>query len=199
MCRHRRLVNVLAHWLPLAVRPNRFGCWLWRTRCPHFEKQMININLSLGEILILTLATYEIIELWRHGSIFATWRARTQLWTGFFGTLLNCGFCLAPHVAVWLVCLWSLTSNVDDGTWQWGLSFLFRGIVLALAVARLANVCHDLMHAYTRSGRSDDGGIEWNHLNVEPVPWGPQDKEPTKQIRLGSNNERTDSEPNPFR
>lgn len=52
------------------------------------------------ELAILALATWEVVELWHHGSIFADWRAQTELWDYPWRTLFSCPFCLAPWTAL---------------------------------------------------------------------------------------------------
>lgn len=54
--------------------------------------------ITLTELVIAALATWQAVELWRHSELLATWRARTELWEGFFGRLLACPFCLSVWV-----------------------------------------------------------------------------------------------------
>ena len=98
------------------------------------------------DLVILTLATWQAVEIWHHSSLFAGWRSATQLWpcAGFWGwlrELLNCPWCTSVWVALALTAAWLY---LEDWT---------RLPTYALAVSRLANVANDLTHAHCRSPR----------------------------------------------
>lgn len=113
--------------------------------------------MAVAEIVIAGLAVWQIIEIWRHGSLFAEPRARIELWDGVLGTLLRCGFCLAPWVA-WLIVtpplfLEPFLQSLDDPWRRPGLVAIniWRWIVYGFAVSRLANLGNDLTHAWCRT------------------------------------------------
>ena len=93
-------------------------------------------------LLIAALATWEALEIWRHSSIMAPWRARAEIYEGRFGELLRCPFCLAPYTG--LTCLLALQEPL-----------VLAWAVKALAIARLANLGNDVGHAWCRTPRHD--------------------------------------------
>jgi len=115
--------------------------------------------MTITELVIAALATWEIIEIWRHGSIFADRRAYAQAegYGHFLRRLLDCGFCLSPWVAFLLVlCPLTLSLAVDPPRhWLagsvWAFFLLWRYAVYAFAVARLANLGNDLTHSWCRT------------------------------------------------
>ncbi len=87
-------------------------------------------------VVIQGLAGWMIIEIWRHGSIFASWRADVESWgDSWLKDLLECAFCLSVWVAVILSVLWYVP---------------IVGIVLhAFAVARLISLGYRwMLHHY---------------------------------------------------
>lgn len=97
--------------------------------------------MSALTLVVATLAVWEALEIWRHSSIMAPWRARAEVLEGRSGELLRCPFCMAPYVGLmsWLAlqCSWTF----------W--------VVWALAIARLANLANDLTHPWCRTPRHD--------------------------------------------
>ena len=91
-------------------------------------------------LVIVSLAVWELIEIWHHGKVCATWRGHVQNWESWLGDLLGCPFCLSPWAAL------ILTALLVSGAW-W--------LVVVLAAARLANIGNDLLHAYCRTPRID--------------------------------------------
>lgn len=95
--------------------------------------------------LVAAFAAWEIVEVWRHGSIFASRRARVELWEGwgwdFVRDLLMCPFCLSVWVGGfttgWLIYC---------GDWH-----LLTWPLYALAVARCSNVFNDVTHPMCRT------------------------------------------------
>jgi len=93
-------------------------------------------------IIIAALATWQIVEIWRHSLLLAPIRAITEMWTGKIGELLSCPFCLSTWVG--MLCLIML--QVQDQ----GLAGLSAGLVVkAFAVARLANLGNDFFKQWT--------------------------------------------------
>lgn len=106
--------------------------------------------MTLTDLIIAALAVWEIIEIWKHGSIFASWRDYIDnYWrgpvSGWFAELLSCGFCLAPWVALCVVegMYYDELFRVENT----------RMIVYFLAVARLANLGNDMTHFLCRTPR----------------------------------------------
>lgn len=96
-------------------------------------------------IIVVALACWEAIEIWRHSSLMAPCRAEVETWEGpvlgRLRSLLECPFCLAPWTAlVLLVC---------------GTTPLLSWIVPVLAIARLANLGNDVFHAWCRTPREN--------------------------------------------
>jgi hypothetical protein len=101
------------------------------------------VTMNLFTLIVAALATWHIVEVWHHGSIFASWRARVDLWEGFFGELLRCPFCLSVWVAGLSTGWFFLTSAVGYDVLAWPL-YLF-------AVARLANLGNDVSRDLCRT------------------------------------------------
>ena len=102
-------------------------------------------------LFVAALAIWEIIEIWHHGSLFAGWRARTEVWHSWLGELLGCPFCLAPWVALPVVTVLFLWDHgmVDQ---RWLLPDVL--FIFAFAAARSANVLNDALHRFARTPRS---------------------------------------------
>jgi len=117
--------------------------------------------MSFLDLVTCALAVWEIVEIWKHGTIFASWRARVELWENSFGTLLSCGFCLAPWCS-WLVLFIAFVPLAENSLWA-QLQVGIRLTVYGFAVARLANLGNDLTHKWCRTPRDkyafkeDDG------------------------------------------
>jgi|GEM_PF-3768378 len=106
--------------------------------------------MSLSEVIVVALATWEIVEIWHHSSLMASWRAKVEVWDegvkGFLADLLACPFCLSVWVAFAGVLMILLPRLC------WWLGFL-PVIPCGFAVARLANLGNDLCHAWCRTPR----------------------------------------------
>lgn len=114
------------------------------------------IDLAVG-----ALAVWHIVEVWHHGSIFATWRARLELSDHFFARLLKCPFCLSLWVA-FLVMPFMMPpiEPVETHMTVYANSFFGAGymVFLAFAIARLANLGNDLTSKWCRT--PDRKGLE---------------------------------------
>ena len=103
-------------------------------------------DLSLTELLILVLATAQVIEVYPHSSLFAVIRARLESFDNFFGDLFACMFCLSVWVGagltVWFFCTLAYPA--------WRLP------IYALAVTRGANILNDVLHKFCRTPRVSD-------------------------------------------
>lgn len=97
--------------------------------------------MTLGEAVLAALAVWEVIEIWRHGDLFAGLRARTEAYDTWWSYLLGCGFCLAPWTALAVVLAWHYVPAA-------------KLVILAFAVARLANLGNDLAYDWCRTPKS---------------------------------------------
>lgn len=107
--------------------------------------------MSLGECVVVALAVWQIIEIWHHGEVFDTQRAKLELWEAsdctlfwFVGRLSACAFCLSPWIG-WICAL----------IWQFGQT-PGRILLTGFAVARLANVGNDLLGPWSNTPQHDD-------------------------------------------
>lgn len=96
------------------------------------------------EVVIVGLATWQAVEVYHHGSIFADTRARFEAKGGFFADLLACPFCLSVWVGV-------LFAGMYMSDYVWLVS-----PVVGLAASRLANLCNDLSRSYNRTPKGPE-------------------------------------------
>jgi len=126
----------------------------------------------LVELLVVSLATWQAVEIYRHGAIFEGTRAWFETKSasfssprllGFLGDLQACPFCLS----VW-------TAAAMLGIYQTQLSF----VVSILAVSRLANLANDLFYRFTRTA-ARNGGIftQVNEVDSDVVTTSEKSKE----------------------
>lgn len=99
------------------------------------------MNLPFTEVLVAALAVWQAVEVWRHSSLFATWRARTELWEGKAGEVLGCPFCLSNWGAA-AACLVVLLTPSPLPTWsQLGSGLL--GFLLAVTTLSAARAMYN--------------------------------------------------------
>jgi len=116
------------------------------------------LSFLLAHLVLAALATCQAVEVFHHGSLFAPARARAFRWSTcdgprplrLAGELLLCPFCLSHWVAAAMVILVGLGCLVS---WVYALP------VWWLAVTRGANLCNDLLHAWSRTPRDWDTAI----------------------------------------
>ena len=122
----------------------------------------------MTEIIIGALAVWEVIEIWRHSHLFATWRARVDLWEGRLGQLLHCPFCMAPWVSLLVVSALETSKYLAQHSSRSLaiVAIVLNVIVYTLAVARLANLYNDVAHRYCRTPKSDQ--LDLDDDNEEP-------------------------------
>ena len=136
---------------------------------------------SLVEMLIIGLAVNQIIEIWRHSTLFQQTRYWLQVWqyevaawkphpsnkiATFIPDLLLCNWCFSVWIAlvVAIVYVW--------GNW---IAWL---LVVALAGSRIANLINDVAYDYLRTPKYDAGQTltyptkeelaeEWKQLRAE--------------------------------
>jgi hypothetical protein len=104
------------------------------------------------ELIVAALATWQIVEIWHHSSLFAGWRAIVENWESKIGELLSCPFCLSPYVAAFCCgILYLPTSGL--AVWLDSIGAVAKTGIYAFAVARLANLGNDYFHASCRTPR----------------------------------------------
>lgn len=145
--------------------------------------------MNFLQLLIAALATWQVVEIVHHGSIFAKQRAKWELMDTFASQLLLCPFCLSVWVGVLLAAvMFGERCVFDDSkfaghTW-YGVAFLGTlrilwlfavTFVYGLAVSRLANVANDYLYDYTKTPGSGESGIP-----VDEPP-DPENEEPCQK------------------
>ena len=140
--------------------------------------------MGVIEFVATVLATWQIVEIWRHSSLLAGWRARVEVWDdrfpwGFAQGLLSCPYCLSVWVGWLIVGLLSLSSDCEPWllklryepytlSWQicgltgLGLLWVVKVLVWGLAISRAANLGNDITHQFCRTARN-------NRQNTFPV------------------------------
>lgn len=102
--------------------------------------------MPLIDLLVAILACNQVVEIWNHGSIFATRRAMIAVSDGWFASLLRCMFCLSVWVG-WLVALSVLIANLLPDLF----ALPIRTFGYGLAISRGANLLNDLTHEWLRT------------------------------------------------
>jgi len=104
----------------------------------------------LEVFVVVGLATWYAVEAVKHKAIFAWFRSRAELWTGWWGELYACPFCLSFWVGSVLLAPFIFGLPEGDG-WQdevgRGLLRGWRWTILAFAVARVASLGYAWDHA----------------------------------------------------
>ena len=95
-------------------------------------------------LIVIALATWQAVEIWRHSTLFADWRAITETWDNKLGELLHCPWCLS----VWVGMTFSLLLNFSE-VWLFGI--IIQTFIYGLAVSRLANLGNDYFKQYCRT------------------------------------------------
>lgn len=121
---------------------------------------------DLADLIFLSLAVWQAVEVWHHGSIFAGCRQRVECRADWLGSLLLCPWCLSVWVAWLLGAAWLLLPS----SWQ-----AVRLFTIGLAVSRLANLGNDLTAAWCRT----------------PAPWSLPSDRPLDEEKH-DDTERTD-------
>jgi hypothetical protein len=126
--------------------------------------------MTLMQLVVAALATWQIVEIWHHSSLFAELRAELQAEPdGFITNLLLCPWCLSVWVGlgVWIALSYPPYHWIDEWFDAWksqsaGVSHFLAGLVLllrsvpriccyAFAISRLANLASDLSHSVCRT------------------------------------------------
>jgi hypothetical protein len=106
--------------------------------------------MTLTILVISALATWQAVEIWRHSSLFADWRAITETWDNKVGELLHCPWCLS----VWVATLFATLLYFSD---VWLLGIVSQMFIFGLAISRLANLGNDYFKQYSRTPRNSVG------------------------------------------
>lgn len=117
--------------------------------------------MLLIDFLAAILATNQVVEIWNHGSIFASQRARVSVSESWIATLLQCMFCLSVWVGFLVALSVLVTSYIPD---LYALPIRVFGY--GLAVSRAANLLNDLTHSSNRTPHPYDDfadiGDDWS-------------------------------------
>lgn len=97
-------------------------------------------------LTVSAIATWQVIEIWRHSSLFADFRARLELFNNYLSNLLLCPWCLSVWVGFGFTGL-AVTSELLQSNLPLIPAFAF-------SVSRLANIANDYFHRYCRTPRS---------------------------------------------
>ena len=116
------------------------------------------VDFAFIEMTLAVLCVSQILEVWRHGSIFEETRAKLEAGyyvtpDGFLYRLLSCMFCLSVWVTGAVVLLLSIRPLLP--LWlQWPVNFL----MVSAGLTRAANIVHDLARPWSRTpgARSED-------------------------------------------
>jgi len=108
------------------------------------------MTLGLTDLAVAALATWQAVEVWRHSSLTAGLRARTELWEGKAGELLRCPFCLSVWVGLLAVGALAIKPEAPDltaGTWVAAASI---AVVTAMNAFGVVFTCLVVVPAVTR-------------------------------------------------
>ena len=97
------------------------------------------------ELILITLATWGIVETAHHGKLFASMRGYMEVKTGFIANIISCPLCLSHWVAALCVLL------LHVGKWEFNQMTIPYALLLWIASTRLANLCNDLTHKSCRT------------------------------------------------
>jgi hypothetical protein len=95
---------------------------------------------------IVALANWQVVEIWRHGSLFEGWRAYTQAHPGRLCQLLDCMFCLSNWTSLCLAVPVFLCATSGQLTLTWVLLTPY-----AFAAARASNWLNDCWYSQCRT------------------------------------------------
>lgn len=124
------------------------------------------MTVSLPSLLILILATWQTVEIVRHSRLesCAGLRAWAEISDSFVAQVVNCPWCLSVWVAAGLAAGWTLPLATRAAgplsvprALAVGAVVLVRILILALAIARGANLGNDLGYPVSRTPKADRG------------------------------------------
>lgn len=149
--------------------------------------------MEAAVLLVLGLATWQAVEVWHHGKLFAGRRAAAETWAGWWyhgpfavKRMARCRLArprllclkLSHDAWAWLggllgcpFCTSVWAGGVLYALWTWTPDWV-RVVHYALAASRLANALNDLTHAHCRTPRQAKTGFEAPHVDG-PSPASP--------------------------
>lgn len=109
----------------------------------------------LGILVLYGMASGALVDLWKNGSLFASWRAEAEALAVRYprlGELAQCDFCLTFQTALWLFLLCFIPSLCVPGGWK----AVCQLPVLVLATGRLAWLLNGLLPGALRYSRDSN-------------------------------------------
>ncbi len=152
-------------------------------------------------LVLAALAAWQTVEVWQHGSIFATARAKVQAlpgegFLGWLGELLACPFCQSVWVGTAAAAVVVADLPAGEAWYAWGW-FVLLGVAklcaYGLAVSRLSNLANDLTHGVSRTPNQEKNWLPGGDLPAAPV--GPT---PNNDIEDKTPDERPAAAPDNF-
>jgi hypothetical protein len=123
--------------------------------------------MGFFDLTVLVLCVNQIIETFRHGSIFAETRAKYEAGDRFIDELISCPFCLSHWVAAGTV-LWYVIAFLLFESW---LRILVSVPIYTFAVSRGAQLVNDVLAPFSRtpsqSQFAEDDRPEPDHAETE--------------------------------
>lgn len=112
------------------------------------------MDFAFIEMVLAVLCVSEILEVWKHGSIFEETRAKLE--AGYYVTpdsfvcrLLMCNFCLSVWVTGAVVLLMTIRPLLPLPL-QYPIGF----IITVAGLTRVSNIVHDLVRPWSRTPNS---------------------------------------------
>lgn len=110
-------------------------------------------------LVLAALAAWQAVEVWQHGSIFATQREEVRAWPsegvyGFFRELLDCPFCQSVWAGTAAAAVVAADLPSGEAWYAWAafpVLGLLKLFVYGLAVSRLANLANDVTYKVSRT------------------------------------------------
>lgn len=141
------------------------------------------------DLLLAALATWQIVEIIRHGEIFDDRRAVWAHKQDFASRVLRCPFCLSVWVgtltATWVVAVHAIAVLLHPCT-----TFL-NFWVYGFAVSRLANLCNDTAYPITRTPKEQlEIEIDSTRFRDDPESGGSQTASDVRHTDLGEDSQR---------
>ena len=118
--------------------------------------------MLLIDFLAAILACSQVVEIWNHGSIFATRRAKVSLSDSWIATLLRCMFCLSVWVG-WLAALTVLVADLLPDFY----ALVVRTIFYGFAISRAANLLNDYSKPFSRTPSPADSFADYDSDDEE--------------------------------
>lgn len=156
--------------------------------------------MGVTELVIAVLATWQIVEIWHHSAIMASWRAYVEVWDdappyGFIRSVLACPFCLSVWVG--FATFLTVLTGPPLGHWLFTQPLLFQPLALlawlsvtfvwGMAISRAANVGNDVLHRFCRTERTN------KNLTIPAEPISPENQDSKNVYPKDPNDHTRDS------